>query len=132
MKFQPDQMDGVNVISRLEAGRLWVHQAPYTTSVLVPWQGDVQAWPVERVSALQASHFAQLLPMQPELVIFGSGERQQFISPTLYRALIERRIGIDTMDTAAACRTYNVLVNEGRKVVAALLLNPSSALAPHK
>ena len=125
-------MDGVNVVSRLEAGRLWVHQSPYATSVLVPWQGEVQVWPVELVAELQAAHFEQLLPMQPELVIFGSGERQRFISPELYRGLIERRIGIETMDTAAACRTYNVLVNEGRKVVAALLLNPSSALAPHK
>ena len=132
MKFQPDQMDGVNVVSRLEAGKVWVHQNPFTTSVLVPWQGDIQVWPVAQIANLQAAHFEQLLPLQPELVIFGSGERQQFIAPALYRSLIERRIGIETMDTSAACRTYNVLVNEGRKVVAALLLNPSSALAPHK
>jgi uncharacterized protein len=125
-------MDGVNVVSRLEAGKVWVHQTPFATSVLVPWHGDVQAWPVERAAELQAAHFEQLLPMQPELVIFGSGERQQFISPALYRALIERRIGIETMDTAAACRTYNVLVNEGRKVVAALLMNPGDAPIPHK
>lgn len=132
MKFQPDQMEGVNVVSRLEAGKVWVRQAPFTTSVLVPWQGDVQVWPAERATELQAAHFEQVLPMQPELVIFGSGERQQFISPALYRALIERRIGFETMDTAAACRTYNVLVNEGRKVVAALLLNPANAPIPHK
>ena len=125
-------MDGVNVVSRLEAGKVWVHQNAFTTSVLVPWQGEVQAWPVAVAADLQAAHFDQLLAMQPELVIFGSGERQQFISPALYRSLIERRIGIESMDTAAACRTYNVLVNEGRKVVAALLLNPSDAPAPNQ
>lgn len=132
MKFQPDQLDGVNIISRLEAGKIWVHQVPFSTSVLVPWQGEVQVWPVATPAKLQASHFEQLLALRPELVIFGSGERQQFVSPALYRCLIERRIGIETMDTAAACRTYNVLVNEGRKVVAALLTGTAGAPIPHE
>jgi uncharacterized protein len=132
LKFQPDQLDGVNVVSRLEAGRIWVHQAPFTTSVLVPWQGEVQVWPATTAPKLRAAHFEQLLALQPDLVIFGSGERQQFVSPALYRCLIERRIGIETMDTAAACRTYNVLVNEGRKVVAALLLGTAEESTPHE
>ena len=55
-------------------------------------------------------------------MIFGSGARLRFVAPSLLRALIERRIGVETMDTAAACRTYNVLVGERRPVVAALLL----------
>lgn len=132
MKFQPDQLDGVNVVSRLETGKVWVHQTPFSSSVLVPWQGEVQVWPVATPAELQATHFEQLLGLRPELVIFGSGERQQFVSPALYRCLIERRIGIETMDSAAACRTYNVLVNEGRKVVAALLLNHGGTQAPHE
>jgi uncharacterized protein len=57
-------------------------------------------------------------------VIFGSGARLQFVKPALYRSLIERGIGMETMDTAAACRTYNVLAAEGRMVVAALLMPP--------
>ncbi len=132
MKFQPDKLDGVNVVSRLEPGKIWVHQTPFTTSLLVPWQGEVQVWPVGTPAELQATHFEQLLGLQPELVIFGSGERQQFVSPALYRCLIERRIGIETMNSAAACRTYNVLAGEGRKVVAALLLNQGGAPAPHE
>ncbi len=63
---------------------------------------------------------------RPELVIFGSGERLQFVSPGLYRCLIEAGIGVETMDTGAACRTYNVLASEGRSVVAALLLPPGA------
>jgi uncharacterized protein len=55
-------------------------------------------------------------------VIFGSGPRQQFVQPGLYRCLIDARIGVETMDTAAACRTYNVLASEGRSVVAALIV----------
>lgn len=62
-------------------------------------------------------------------MIFGSGERLRFVAPALLRALMDRRIGIETMDTAAACRTYNVLLAEGRSVVAALLFEspPSSS-----
>lgn len=122
MKFQPDQLEGVNAISRLEAGRLWVHQTPFTQSVLVPWRGEVQTWSATSTGELNSAHFEQVLALSPELVIFGSGDKLSFVSPQLYRALIERRIGIETMDTAAACRTYNVLVTEGRKVVGAILL----------
>ncbi len=63
-----------------------------------------------------------MLAHAPELVIFGSGERIRFVAPALLRPLIERGIGVETMDTGAACRTYNVLASEGRTVVAALLL----------
>ena len=64
---------------------------------------------------------AGVLALEPDLVIFGSGARLRFISAALYRCLIEARVGFETMDTAAACRTYNVLAAEGRSVVAALL-----------
>ena len=60
-----------------------------------------------------------------QVVIFGSGAKLRFVSPALLRGLIERGIGVETMDTAAACRTYNILAQEGRRVVAALLLETS-------
>jgi len=65
-----------------------------------------------------------VLALKPELVIFGSGPRLRFVPPALLRSLIDSGIGVETMDTAAACRTYNVLVAEGRSAVAALLLEP--------
>jgi hypothetical protein len=68
----------------------------------------------------------QALPPH-ELVIFGSGSRIRFAAPAVLRPLIERGIGIETMDTAAACRTYNVLASEGRAVVAALLIEARGA-----
>ena len=125
MKFQPDRLDGVNSITRHEPAAVWVQAERFEASVLVPWRGPVRPWPVARFEALEASHFEQLLALAPELVIFGSGGRLRFVRPALTRALIERRIGIETMDNAAACRTYNVLANEGRTVVAALLLEPA-------
>lgn len=122
MKFQPDTLPGVNVVSRHEPGRLWVGATPHAASVLVPWQGEVLAWEAGRFDELTAAHFERIAALAPEVVIFGSGARLRFPSPALTRALIERRIGLETMDTAAACRTYNVLASEGRRVLAALLL----------
>ncbi len=122
MKFQPDTLEGTNVITRLETQRVWVGQTVFDHAVLVPWVGSVAAWAVASFDELLAEHFEHLLTYQPEVVIFGSGARLRFASPALTRALIERGIGVETMDTAAACRTYNVLASEGRSVVAALLL----------
>jgi uncharacterized protein len=127
LKFQPDQLPGVNVISRQQAGSVWVNAQPFARSLLVPWQGEPQVWAASAFDALTAAHFDALLPLEPELVIFGSGTRLRFVSPALYRSLIERRIGIETMDTAAACRTYNVLASEGRSVVAALIVEGLAA-----
>jgi uncharacterized protein len=122
MKFQPDRLDGTNVIARHEPGAVWVGSARWTHSVLVPWRGEVRPWPPATLDALAPDHFARVLALGPELVIFGSGERLRFIAPALYRGLIEARIGVETMDTAAACRTFNVLASEGRSVIAALLV----------
>ncbi|HEX6362481.1 MAG TPA: Mth938-like domain-containing protein [Albitalea sp.] len=122
MKFQPDRLEGVNVISRHEPGSVWVNATEWTASVLVPARGDAVAWDVARHGELTASHFERLLALDPELVIFGSGARLRFVAPALQRALIERGIGVETMDTVAACRTFNVLASEGRVGAAALLI----------
>lgn len=123
MKFQPDHLDGVNTIARHDDTGIWIGARGHTRSVVVPWAGPVLEWPPQRFEQLQAAHFDQLLALSPELVIFGSGARQRFAAPALLRGLFERRIGFEAMDTAAACRTFNVLVSEGRSVVAALLID---------
>lgn len=122
VKLQPDRIEGVNAVTAYAPGRVRVNAQTYTSSVVLPWRGDVLAWPCDAFDRLRAEHFEQLALLAPELVIFGSGERLRFAASALLRSLIERRIGIETMDTAAACRTYNVLAGEGRVVVAALLL----------
>ena len=126
MKFQPDTLAGVNVITRLEGQRLWVGTSLHEHSVIVPWVGAVQPWDAATLEDLQTEHFERLALLKPEVVIFGSGPRLRFVQPALLRSLMAQRIGVETMDTAAACRTYNVLVNEGRSVVAALLLPVAS------
>lgn len=127
MKFQPDQLAGTNVLTRHALGELWVGSTRFAESLLVPWVGTVVPWAPRLPGDLLPSHFEAILALKPELVIFGSGTRLKFVSPALLRPLIERGIGVETMDTAAACRTYNVLVAEGRSAVAALLLPPVDA-----
>ncbi len=122
MKFQPESLDGGNIVTRHESGRIWVGAQAHTHALIVPWQGQVLDWQAQRFEDLSAAHFDRLLALEPEVVIFGSGARIRFPKPEWLRSLAQRRIGVETMDTAAACRTYNVLVTEGRSAVAAMLL----------
>ena len=124
MKMHADRADGPNAISRHGAAGVLVNGVEHRSSSIVPWRGDVRAWPVASFEALSAEHFAVLAAIKPELVIFGSGARLRFLRPAVLRPLIDKGIGVETMDTAAACRTYNVLLGEGRAVVAALLFEP--------
>lgn len=78
-------------------------------------------WPIENWDQLQIEHLQDLAMQDTELIILGCGERQHFLPSSWMQAFIERRIGLETMDTAAACRTYNILASEGRKVMAVLL-----------
>jgi uncharacterized protein len=124
MKFQPDLAEGVNVITRHDGGSVWVGATRFGHSLLVPWSGEVLPWAATAPDELTAEHFERIAALRPEVVIFGSGARLRFVPPALTRSLIELRIGVETMDTGAACRTYNVLASEGRRVLAALLLSP--------
>ena len=121
MKMQADRMEGAQSIARHGPGGIAVGGVEWTESVLVPWRGGVQRWEVASFDDLEESHFRKVADLQPELVVFGSGPRLRFPKPALLRPLIDARIGVETMDTAAACRTFNVLLAEGRSVVAALV-----------
>jgi uncharacterized protein len=126
MKFQPDTFGDVNAISRHDSGSIWVGPQRFEHSLILPWRGEVQAWGATDADSLTATHFERLVALQAELVVFGSGHKLRFVKPSLYRSLIEARIGLETMDTAAACRTYNVLASEGRRVVAALIVQAAA------
>ena len=121
MKLQADRMEGQNAISRHGPDGIIVNGIEFRESVVVPWRGVVGAWGIDDFDSLSGDHFATLAALSPELVIFGSGKRLRFPKPVFLQLLMARRIGFETMDTAAACRTYNVLLAEGRAVVAALL-----------
>ena len=123
MKLQADRMEGLNAISRHGAEGVIVNGVEHRRSVIVPWRGAVTTWNVSGFDALAEAHFEDLAALAPELVIFGSGARLRFPNPRLLKPLMSRRIGVETMDSPAACRTYNVLLAEGRAVLVALLFD---------
>ena len=129
MKPQAERIEGTNAIARHSPQGVIVNGVEHRSSVLVPWRGAVQAWPVQRFEELGEGHFEAIARLKPELVVFGSGARLRFVRPALLRSLIDARIGIETMDSPAACRTYNVLLAEGRSVVAALVFEATEDAA---
>jgi uncharacterized protein len=129
MKMRADRIEGQNAIARHGAEGVAVNGVEYRHSVVVPWLGEVRPWDATSFESLEAEHFASLAALGPELVIFGSGSRLRFPPARVLSPLIDARIGIETMDTPAACRTYNVLLAEGRSVVAALLFDAAGSRA---
>lgn len=121
MKFQPDRSEAQS-ISGYGPGWIGIESEKITTSLILTSGGLRMPWNCARFEDLTAAHFAQLAELETELVIFGSGARNRFPSPAWLQPLMARRIGLETMDTQAACRTYNILAGEGRNVAAALLL----------
>lgn len=125
MKLHPDQAQATS-IQAYGPGWIAVNGERIRHSVVLGPEGKRRDWGCHNVEQLKASHFSALLELQPELVIFGSGNKLRFVHPSLYAALMQQRVGLETMDTQAACRTFNILSQEGRRVVAALLIEPLS------
>jgi uncharacterized protein len=121
MKIQPDATHAQS-ITAYGPGWVKVGGERVTGSVVIASSGMRFAWYCASFDDLTEAHFEQLAALDTEIVIFGSGNRLRFPPTHLTRALIERQIGLETMDSQAACRTYSVLVAEGRKVAVALLL----------
>lgn len=123
MKLQPDRNDAsLNIITAVTPSAISVNAVSLAGSLIVPWRGEVQSWDCREIGALTQEHLELVASMSPEVVLLGTGPRLRFASPSLLRPLMSRRIGMETMDTAAACRTFNILAGEGRSVVALLML----------
>ena len=121
MKLQPDKAD-VQTLTGHGPGWVAVDGEKIFHSVVISSQGHRSDWQCLAFADLGPAHFAQLAELEAELVIFGSGQRIRFPQPGWLQPLMSRRIGVETMDTAAACRTYNILAGEGRRVVLAALV----------
>ena len=98
-------------------------------SLLITSIGERRDWSCQRFEDLGPAHFASLADLPVEMVIFGSGSHLRFPPPAWLAPLMAKRIGLETMDTAAACRTYNILAGEGRPVAAVLLVEPEAAFS---
>lgn len=98
-----------------------INAVRFTHSLIALPEVAPVTWPPTSFDALTVEHFAQIDATAPDVVILGTGRRQRFVHPRLTAALTAKRIGVECMDNQAACRTYNILMAEGRKVVLALI-----------
>ncbi len=122
MKLLLAQPDGNHLITACGCGFVEINQTRYFSHLIVSAQAIHTDWCKGGFDSLSVSEIDTILSLKPEIVLLGTGEKQRFLHPKHYQALTQQNISLDCMTTAAACRTYNILVSEGRNVVAALLI----------
>ena len=122
MKLQSDPHSGANTITGYGDGYIEINKIPYSHAVLLSSDGEILEWAIKSFDDLSPADFTQMASLKPELIIIGTGKRQRFPKPELLKTLIEAKIGFEVMDSQAACRTYNILVGEGRQVLLALIV----------
>jgi uncharacterized protein len=112
----------LNMFTGYGTGYVMVNRTRYEHNLIILPDRVIEDWQAITFDQLTAEHFEFMLPLQPEIVLFGTGATLRFPHPSLTKALIASKIGVEVMDTSAACRTYNILTAEGRRVAAALLI----------
>ncbi|MFI4955101.1 MAG: Mth938-like domain-containing protein [Gammaproteobacteria bacterium] len=121
MKFALDSAGSHYTIKRYSPEGITINDTDYTRSLIVSADTLLTDWSPQTLEDLKPESFAPILELKPTILLLGVGERHQFPAPALLQNLYRNNIGVEIMTTAAACRTFNVLVAEGRSVVAALL-----------
>ena len=126
MKLHSSATAGLLAITAYDAEHIAVNGRRLTKSFLLTPQRLIENWPPDSFASLTEADIGAVAELACPIVLIGTGPRQRFPAPALLRPLIERRIGFEVMDTYAACRTYNVLMAEGREVAAALIVECAS------
>jgi uncharacterized protein len=122
VKIERDEAQGRNTFTGYGEGYVEVNRARHSSSLVVSANRIVTDWPAASLESLAADHFAAIVELAPEIVLLGTGSTFRFPEPRLLAPLHQAGIGVEVMDTPAACRTYNILLGEGRNVVAALIV----------
>ncbi len=120
MKIHLDLADATYQIQRVDLQSITINEKVYTNSLIIMPE-SLNNWGVESFETLEVAHFQQLHALNPEVVLLGTGQKIRFPATELLAPLINEGIGVEVMDTPAACRTYTILMTEGRGVAAALL-----------
>ena len=103
-------------------GQVTINEKTYHNSLILSPNELVTDWPVNHIDELTQPQVEQILALQPEVILLGTGERQIFPAPQLLGLFAQRGLGIEVMNTGALCRTFNILVAEDRNVVGAVIL----------
>jgi uncharacterized protein len=109
-------------VRRADARSVTIVDRPFTDSIILTRDTVIDDWGVRDVAAMTPAHVEPILALQPEIVLLGTGARQQFPSQEVLAAFLQRHVGVEVMDNAAAARTWDILASEGRNVVAAFIL----------
>ena len=125
MKLQSTAPTSLLAVTAYDATGISVGGRKLSHSFILTPQRLIEDWPPVSLDALCATDLEVLAALNHPIVLLGTGLRQRFPAPTLLRRLIERRIGVEVMDSFAACRTYNILMAEGREVAAAIIVEAS-------
>ena len=122
MKLHVTPTQQYQTVTGYEQDWIEINAVRFDHSLIVLPEVAPVRWPVTDFDALTAEDFKAVEAQSPDLLILGTGSRQRFAAPKLVASLITRRIGVECMDNQAACRTYNILMAEGRKVALAVIL----------
>ncbi len=122
LKLHLSQNPNQNVITGYGSGYVLINRERYESNVIVTAETVVRGWSASSETDLDEADFLPVIELAPQIVLIGSGLRLRFPKPAALKGLIFAKIGYEVMDTRAACRTYNILLEEGRNVAAALLL----------
>ena len=122
MKLHLEGAAGQNTITGYGAGHVIINHRRHESSLIVLPDIIVDDWPATAFDELSLSHVEAIVALAPEIALLGTGPMLRFPESALLRPLMQAGIGFEIMDLGAACRTYNILMAEGRKVAAALLM----------
>ena len=122
MKFTLESSSRVNLVRAYSRTELRIGEHHVLSSCIVSADRLITDWPPKRFEALRPEHLQVIFDLEPEVVLLGTRERQRFPPPDIRAAFVARGAGLEVMDLGAACRTYNILVQEERRAVAALFL----------
>lgn len=125
MKLFLDKPGELNTITAYGPDHVKINHERHAANLLVMPDAIEQNWATDGFDSLTDEDFRQICAFGVEIVLIGTGARQRFPDPALLRPLIDARIGFEVMDLGSACRTFNILVAEGRSVAAALLFDPA-------
>ncbi|QJQ04602.1 Xcc1710-like domain-containing protein [Undibacterium piscinae] len=122
MKLHSTQTQKYQTVTAYDERGVELNLQRFERSLIVLPETAPTPWPVDHFDQLSAEHFEQIAATIPDVVILGTGNKQRFVHPKLINSLTAQHKGVECMDNQAACRTYNILMAEGRKVALALIM----------
>jgi len=123
MQLSEDSTPGEYIIRSYQPGEFIVNEKSYNKSLIVSKNKLIPSWPPQTIEELKSDHFQIISDLKPELMILGTGEKQHFPDAKILATIINNNIGLEIMNTRAACRTFNLLIAEGRNVACALIIS---------